>query len=223
MWQVLRVQYPLNRNGISTARKSGSNSVTSEFDLIWNCTGFEVLSRRWLWKDPSSGIWRRVVSQPVFRRNMSPPSSESKNKPRKKPEWKQVARKYEMDVDSFILSKDEPMGTEFQSSTYPLFPIYTGLPTRWAGWAFSLPPACLLVLLNLFLRPWRWRRYFPPKRRLELNGLHGVVSQKMILFITTAVKTSNPTNVILFEQCAITSHYRDLWTASETNCPNRRS
>jgi hypothetical protein len=26
-----------------------------------------------------------------------------------------------------------------------------------------------------------------------LNGLHGVISQKMILFITTAVKTSNPT------------------------------
>jgi hypothetical protein len=24
-------------------------------------------------------------------------------------------------------------------------------------------------------------------------GLHGVISQKMILFITTAVKTSNPT------------------------------
>jgi hypothetical protein len=28
---------------------------------------------------------------------------------------------------------------------------------------------------------------------LTLNGLHGVISQKMILFITTAVKTSNPT------------------------------
>jgi hypothetical protein len=25
------------------------------------------------------------------------------------------------------------------------------------------------------------------------SGLHGVISQKMILFITTAVKTSNPT------------------------------
>jgi hypothetical protein len=28
---------------------------------------------------------------------------------------------------------------------------------------------------------------------VQLNGLHGVISQKMILFITTAVKTSNPT------------------------------
>jgi hypothetical protein len=29
--------------------------------------------------------------------------------------------------------------------------------------------------------------------RLTLNGLHIVISQKMILFITTSVKTSNPT------------------------------
>jgi hypothetical protein len=28
---------------------------------------------------------------------------------------------------------------------------------------------------------------------LTLNGLHGVIYQKMILFITTAVKISNPT------------------------------
>jgi hypothetical protein len=43
-------------------------------------------------------------------------------------------------------------------------------------------------------RPWKWRRYsyVPPKHRLTLNGLHGVISQKMILFITTAVRTSNP-------------------------------
>jgi hypothetical protein len=35
--------------------------------------------------------------------------------------------------------------------------------------------------------------YVPPKRQLHLNRLHGVTSQKMILFITTAVKTSNHT------------------------------
>jgi hypothetical protein len=29
----------------------------------------------------------------------------------------------------------------------------------------------------------RWRQYVPPKRRLKLNGLYGVISQKMILFI----------------------------------------
>jgi hypothetical protein len=39
-----------------------------------------------------------------------------------------------------------------------------------------------MVLLNLFLRPWRWRQYVLPKHRLKLNGLYGVISQKMILF-----------------------------------------
>jgi hypothetical protein len=62
--------------------------------------------------------------------------------------------------------------------------------------------ACHLLtcwfLLKLFLRHWRWRRYVPPKRQLELNGLHGVISQKMILFITTTVKTSNSTRWKLF-------------------------
>jgi hypothetical protein len=47
-----------------------------------------------------------------------------------------------------------------------------------------------------FLRPWRWGWYVPPKHQLTLNGLHGVISQKMVLFITTAVKTSNPTEWI---------------------------
>jgi hypothetical protein len=31
------------------------------------------------------------------------------------------------------------------------------------------------------------------KRWLTFNGLHGVISQKMELFITTVVRTSNPT------------------------------
>jgi hypothetical protein len=35
-----------------------------------------------------------------------------------------------------------------------------------------------------------------PKRWLTSSGLHGVISQKIELFITTAVRTSNPTHVI---------------------------
>jgi hypothetical protein len=61
----------------------------------------------------------------------------------------------------------------------------------------------LLVLLNLFLRPGRWRWFVPPKRRLKLSELHGTISQKMILFITTAVKTSNPTTLIIFIPLAV--------------------
>jgi hypothetical protein len=37
-------------------------------------------------------------------------------------------------------------------------------------------------LAQLNFRPWRWRQYIPPKRRLTLNGLHGVISQEMVLF-----------------------------------------
>jgi hypothetical protein len=33
----------------------------------------------------------------------------------------------------------------------------------------------------------------PPKHRLTLNGLHGALSQKIDLFITIAVRPSNPT------------------------------
>jgi hypothetical protein len=51
--------------------------------------------------------------------------------------------------------------------------------------SITLPPAYLLVLAELFFRPWRWRRYVPLKRRLQLNRLHGVISQKMILFTTS--------------------------------------
>jgi hypothetical protein len=47
---------------------------------------------------------------------------------------------------------------------------------------------------------WRWRRYVPPERRLACNGIHGVISQKVVLFITTAVRTSYPTGVIPFEK-----------------------
>jgi hypothetical protein len=35
---------------------------------------------------------------------------------------------------------------------------------------------------------------FYPKRRLTINGLHGVISQNIVLFITTAVRTSNHAN-----------------------------
>jgi hypothetical protein len=39
---------------------------------------------------------------------------------------------------------------------------------------------------------WRWRQYVPPNCRLILKGLHGVIFQKLIAFITTAVRTANP-------------------------------
>jgi hypothetical protein len=61
----------------------------------------------------------------------------------------------------------------------------------------SFPPAFTLVSYRLILRPWRWRRYVPPKRRLTFNGLYGVISHKMVLFISTAEKTSYPSECIV--------------------------
>jgi hypothetical protein len=52
----------------------------------------------------------------------------------------------------------------------------------------------------------KWMRHVPPKRRLTYNGLHGVVYQKTELFITTAVGTSDPTQVkkkVKFSLCLI--------------------
>jgi hypothetical protein len=60
--------------------------------------------------------------------------------------------------------------------------------------------ACYLFsvrYLARLLRPSRWRRYVPPKRRLTLNGLHGVISHKTVQFITKDGMTSNPTDVPL--------------------------
>jgi hypothetical protein len=34
--------------------------------------------------------------------------------------------------------------------------------------------------------------HVPPKRPVNFNGLHGVISQKIELFIATALRTSNP-------------------------------
>jgi hypothetical protein len=48
-------------------------------------------------------------------------------------------------------------------------------------------------LARLNLRLWRWRRCVTPKCWLIFSGLHGVISQKIVLFITTAERTSNPT------------------------------
>jgi hypothetical protein len=49
-------------------------------------------------------------------------------------------------------------------------------------------------------RPWRWRRYIPPKCRFTYR-LHGAIFQKMATFITTAVGTSNPAYFLFIFIC----------------------
>jgi hypothetical protein len=54
------------------------------------------------------------------------------------------------------------------------------------GYKQRLPLACSLLCWTI-LQPWRWRRYVPPKRRVPLNALHGVIPQKKILFNVSTV------------------------------------
>jgi hypothetical protein len=52
---------------------------------------------------------------------------------------------------------------------------------------------CCWYLVWLILRPSRWRWHVPPKHQFTFNGLYSIISQKIELFITTAMRTSNPT------------------------------
>jgi hypothetical protein len=54
-----------------------------------------------------------------------------------------------------------------------------------------LLPASCWFLAWLILLPWRWRRHVPQKRRLTFSGLHCIITEKIKLFIATAVRTSN--------------------------------
>jgi hypothetical protein len=62
-----------------------------------------------------------------------------------------------------------------------------------------------LVSSSVYYSTWRERWYVSPKRRLTANELHGIVPHKIILFVTTAVRTSclksksRSTNVICFK------------------------
>jgi hypothetical protein len=72
---------------------------------------------------------------------------------------------------------------------------------RESRWAACHLLSCWLLAWFIFW-PWRWRRYVTPKRRLTLNGLHDVISQKTVVFITTAVRTSIPTHTnFWFDKC----------------------
>jgi hypothetical protein len=77
------------------------------------------------------------------------------------------------------------------------------------------------LIFGRFIRTWKWRRYVPLKRRLTFEGLHGVTSQKTAFFITTAVRTSDPTirsvTLILFlhREYKMKGKWRDRASMSE--------
>jgi hypothetical protein len=56
-----------------------------------------------------------------------------------------------------------------------------------------IPPAFTMVSCLAYSSIVKMEAIFPPKRRLAFNGLHDIMSQKIVRFITTAERTSNPT------------------------------
>jgi hypothetical protein len=79
-------------------------------------------------------------------------------------------------------------------------------------------------LLNLFFRPWRRRRYVPSQCRLTLNGLQGIISQKMVLckFTCFNTRTINLKWIINFRSIIIsfsgwqaTNGRGRVWTLAE--------
>jgi hypothetical protein len=66
------------------------------------------------------------------------------------------------------------------------------------------------ALARIILRPWRRKRYVPPKSRLAFNELHSVTTQKTVLFITTAVRASNP--AFSFSSVSPLSENNDTYT-----------
>jgi hypothetical protein len=65
------------------------------------------------------------------------------------------------------------------------------------NWCFGGACCLMLFLTWCILLLWRWRQHVSPKPWSTFRRLHGVVSQKVELFITTAVRTSKPTNLKL--------------------------
>jgi hypothetical protein len=57
-----------------------------------------------------------------------------------------------------------------------------------SAWNRLQSSACCLLHISFTLRPWRLKRYVVPK----LAGLHGVISETIVLFIVTVVRTSDP-------------------------------
>jgi hypothetical protein len=60
--------------------------------------------------------------------------------------------------------------------------------------ATCLLPASRWILAWLILRPWKFRRHVRRRRPLTSNGIYDIISQSTELFLTTAVRTSYPTN-----------------------------
>jgi hypothetical protein len=65
---------------------------------------------------------------------------------------------------------------------------------QWSvSWHYAGSRTMKEFLASLAFRSWRLKKRVPSKHLLTFAELHGVISQKVELFITTGVTTSNPT------------------------------
>jgi hypothetical protein len=74
----------------------------------------------------------------------------------------------------------------------------------------DIPPSQMLhvCFCSADILPWRRRSCVPPKRRFTY-GAHGAISQKVVAFISTAVRTSDPTYLSWFP--LLNRFFSDKW------------
>jgi hypothetical protein len=84
-----------------------------------------------------------------------------------------------------------PMASQRElSSTLPLHSCYLHNLKFWLADCSDCHLLSHWYLIWLIFQPWRWRLYVPLKLQLTFSGQHGVMSQEIVLFITTAVRAS---------------------------------
>jgi hypothetical protein len=103
--------------------------------------------------------------------------------------------------DKNDLTSSSSLRFSLGSSADPYLNRVNELPTRCMP---CLRPISYWLRAWLILRPWKWRQCVPPKWEWISKGLHGVISQKKVLFTDTVMRTSNPKkNLYDFRVCVV--------------------